>query len=156
MKNTTRNTGIEKSDAEEAITRVINKEEKLRLDLPEVKDIPGQEHIRPPLPGEYRDTTIASADEEGDEIFNEEEDEIVAKDGDNVSPLEKRMLREAAEVEDTAGEEELKRAVVDNTDKDGEPLNEVTGYKDLSAKDLDIADEYEDDEDEQLGKDPAR
>ena len=39
------------------------------LDLPDVKDIPGQEHIHVPPLGELGDTTIASADEEADDLF---------------------------------------------------------------------------------------
>jgi hypothetical protein len=58
-------------------------EEKLRseetvIDMPEVKDIPGQEHVRVPRMREMEDTTISSADEEGEGILdniNEEDDE---------------------------------------------------------------------------------
>lgn len=35
------------------------------LDLPDVSDIPGQEHVQVPALGELADTTISSADEEG-------------------------------------------------------------------------------------------
>src|SRR5215203_4876306 len=49
------------------------------IDMPEVKDIPGQEHIHVPALGELADTTISSADEEGagllDELNGEEEDD---------------------------------------------------------------------------------
>lgn len=144
-----------KGEAEAKNLPAEEKNETIQLDLPEVKDIPGQEHIRPPLPAEFRDTTISSADEEGDELFREDEDELTPKGEGNVSPIEKRMLSEAAEYVDQEEEAELKRAMVENTDEDGDPLNEETGYKDLSAKDLDIGDEYEDDEDEELGKDSA-
>src|SRR6478752_1468939 len=46
-------------------------EEKLRseetvIDMPEVKDIPGQEHVRVPRMREMEDITISSADEEGE------------------------------------------------------------------------------------------
>jgi hypothetical protein len=40
------------------------KPDEATLDLPEVKDIPGQEHVRPLPPGEMADTTISSSDEE--------------------------------------------------------------------------------------------
>ena len=46
------------------------KKDKNTIDLPEVTDIPGQEHIRPPRLGELADTTASSADEEGDDVLN--------------------------------------------------------------------------------------
>lgn len=49
------------------------------IDLPEVKDIPGQEFIQPPKMNSFADTTISSADEEGEGIF-EEEDNAETKD----------------------------------------------------------------------------
>ena len=49
------------------------KNEETTIDLPDVKDIPGQEHIHPPNPREYADTTISSSDEEGDNIWGDEE-----------------------------------------------------------------------------------
>ena len=47
--------------------------EEATIDLPEVKDIPGQEHIKVPRMKEFVDTTASSADEEGDELFAEDE-----------------------------------------------------------------------------------
>jgi hypothetical protein len=47
----------------------LNPEETF-IDLPDVSDIPGQEHVSAPRLGEMADTTISSADEEGDEIFD--------------------------------------------------------------------------------------
>lgn len=46
------------------------------IDLPDVKDIPGQEHIHPPSLGELADTTISSDDEEGVGLFGDDTDEI--------------------------------------------------------------------------------
>lgn len=43
------------------------------FDLPEVKDIPGQEHIRAMPPGEMADTTASSRDEEGEGLWDEDE-----------------------------------------------------------------------------------
>ena len=48
------------------------------IDLPDVEDIPGQENIKPPKIREMIDTTISSADEEGDNIFKND-DSIYAK-----------------------------------------------------------------------------
>jgi hypothetical protein len=44
----------------------------LIVDIPDVVDIPGQEHITPPPLGELADTTISSADEEGEGLWNDE------------------------------------------------------------------------------------
>jgi len=44
------------------------------LDLPEARDIPGQEHIHVPPMGEIADTTISSADEEADKLLPPEND----------------------------------------------------------------------------------
>jgi hypothetical protein len=119
------------------------------MDLPEVKDIPGQENVRPPRLREMEDTTISSADEEGDALFDEDE---LSEQESNVTNNERAMLEDAAEYNSSDDEEELKKAVVDDLDEDDEPLNEETNYKDLGASDLDIPDDFEDDEDEELGK----
>ena len=55
-------------------------EEKLQaeetyIDLPDVKDIPGQEFVHVPPAGEMADTTIASDDEEGKNVFDKEQEE---------------------------------------------------------------------------------
>jgi hypothetical protein len=44
------------------------------IDLPDVKDIPGQEYIHPPSLGELADTTISSDDEEGTGLFDDDSD----------------------------------------------------------------------------------
>jgi len=44
------------------------------LDLPEARDIPGQEHIHVPPMGEVADITISSVDEEADELLPPEND----------------------------------------------------------------------------------
>ena len=50
------------------------KPEKTTIDLPEVSDIPGQEHVHVPPLGDLADTTISSDDEEdvlnGDSLDN--------------------------------------------------------------------------------------
>ncbi len=71
-----------------------------------------------------------------------------------VTPEEKKLLEDAANIEFPEEDEELKKSIPDNVDEDGDPLNENISYKDLSASDLDIPDDYEDDEDEELGKLP--
>ena len=49
------------------------KSEPVTIDLPDVKDIPGQENIVPASLGELADVTMSSADEEGDELFDEDD-----------------------------------------------------------------------------------
>ncbi len=51
------------------------KPETIIMDLPEVKDIPGQEFIHVPPLGELADTTISSDDEEGVGILDYEDDD---------------------------------------------------------------------------------
>jgi hypothetical protein len=46
------------------------------IDLPDVKDIPGQEFVNAPPLGMLADTTISSAGEEGDELFDDDEDQL--------------------------------------------------------------------------------
>ena len=63
------------------------------MDLPEVKDIPGQEHIHVPLFGEFADTTISSDDEEGVGVLdNVNEDDNEDPFYSNVSKEEKKAL----------------------------------------------------------------
>ena len=47
------------------------KPDKATLDLPEVKDIPGQEHVHVLPLGDLSDTTASSDDEEGDDVLGE-------------------------------------------------------------------------------------
>ena len=57
------------------------KGEQTTIDLPEVKDIPGQEFVHTAPLGELADTTISSADEEGEGLFDDDaagnDDEII-------------------------------------------------------------------------------
>src|SRR6266550_2611334 len=69
------------------------KNEETTIDLPDVKDIPGQEYVHPPNPGEYADTTISSADEEGENIWTDDE---ITEDSSNVSRIEKELLNDSA------------------------------------------------------------
>ena len=70
------------------------KPEEAILDLPDVSEIPGQEHIHVPRIKEMEDVTIASDDEEGVGIFGEEEDEDeIDYDDTDISESEKGMLK---------------------------------------------------------------
>jgi hypothetical protein len=119
------------------------------LALPEVKDIPGQEHIQVPKMKEFADTTISSDDEEGVGIFDDEDENEFSGDS-NVTKEEKKALQDAARK--TVGvkdEEALEQAQLDNRDEDGELLNERT---DVSGSDLDIPGSEDDDDNEEIGE----
>jgi hypothetical protein len=79
---TTPSTGQRNSDLpDSARDRERLKPDEAILNLPDVKDIPGQEHVHPPSLGELADTTISSDDEEGAGLLNQERDEAL-KTGD--------------------------------------------------------------------------
>jgi len=118
------------------------------LDLPEVKDIPGQEHVRPFLPGEMADTTISSADEEGKGVLDDDED-IITDKTTSVTNDEKESLRRSSESMGTDDDVQLNRAELDDTDDDGTPLNEKADH---SGHDLDVPGSEEDDPNEKIGE----
>ncbi len=97
------------------------------IDLPDVKDIPGQEFIQVPPLGMMADTTISSADEEGEGLFeDDEEDEtdIVMGTEADITREEKQNLQRGENYMPTKDEDQLLRARMDNTDFEGEALNE--------------------------------
>jgi hypothetical protein len=120
--------------------------EKLRaeetvIDLPDVKDIPGQEFVNVPVIGEMADTTISSADEEGEGVFGSEGD-VDAAPGSadfDVTPDERKALGDTTYMP-TRDEDRLRQARMDNVDFQGEPLNEGSFGEGqmLSGADLDI------------------
>ena len=118
------------------------------LDLPEVRDIPGQEHVRPFLPGEMADTTISAADEEANELLDIDE-EILSDNETNVTIAEKDLLQRSSESMSTADDQQLNYATLDNTDDEGTPLNEKVN---LSGSDLDVPGSEEDDANEKIGE----
>lgn len=59
--------------------------DKATIDLPDVSDIPGQEHVHPPALGELADTTTSSADEEGEGLFDNDEESSSYKLNNNAS-----------------------------------------------------------------------
>jgi hypothetical protein len=123
----------------------------ITLDLPEVKDIPGQEHIKPPRMGEMADTTASSADEEGEGILdevNKDDDEIIAGDS-NVSEEERQLLDKTDRpvTDETA---DLDALALDATDEDTS-LNEGSNVLDM-GEDLDVPGSELDDDNEELGE----
>lgn len=132
----------------------MTKKNKNTIDLPEVKDIPGQEHIRPPRLGELSDNTASSADEEGDDVLESKEDDlgIVMGNDADVTPAEKAMLSNLDQRQADSEDLVLSEASLDNRDEDGTPLNEKGFGRDLSGEDLDVPGADEDDDDEAIGE----
>lgn len=129
----------------------VNKEEV--IDMPEVKDIPGQEHIRPPKMNEMSDTTISSDGEEGkgivDDLNKEEEEYDLSDPSTNVGELEREVL-DNADRPVTAETEDLKKLKLDDSD-DEDPLNEESDPLDM-GEDLDIPGSELDDDNEEIGE----
>ncbi|MBW8682770.1 hypothetical protein [Chitinophaga rhizophila] len=125
--------------------------EEINMELPDVSDIPGQEHIQVMPLGELADTTISSDDEEGKGILDDEEDDDLENDAD-VTDEERRDLDASANI--TPGEEDaenLRRASLDSTDEDGDPLNEGSFGEETSGRDLDVPGAELDDDNEDIG-----
>jgi len=118
------------------------KSETVTLDLPDVSDIPGQEHVHVPNMRELADTTASSADEEGDVLFNEQDDS-------DISEEEKELLDRTDESMSTEEDEDVFNAELDDRDDDGELLNEEI---DTTGEDLDVPGSEDDDADEEIGE----
>lgn len=127
------------------------KSETTIIDLPDVKDIPGQEFIHPMPMGELADTTISSDDEEGAGILDEEENDVSDTEV-NVTRTEKKVLQQADEDMPTTDDTNLRDASMDNTDDEGTPLNEKGFGQDVSGADLDISGADADDANEDIGE----
>ncbi|MBZ4188682.1 hypothetical protein [Niabella beijingensis] len=128
--------------------------DKTTMDLPEVKDIPGQENIHPPDLREMADTTIASDDEEGVGIFEADSESLVrdaAQEQNEIGDKDEISEEEVEALDQTGSEDDknLRHARPDNKDAEGDPLNEYTGN---SGKDLDVPGEELDDKDEEKGE----
>lgn len=126
--------------------------EETEISLPDVSDIPGQEHIHVPPLGELADTTISSDDEEGKGILDDEEDEEDIDSESDVTEEERQDLEASANA--TPGDEDadrLRRASLDSTDDDGDPLNEGSFGDETSGADLDVPGTELDDESEDIG-----
>ena len=131
-------------------------EESFTLDLPDVSDIPGQEHVHVPSLGELSDVTASSDDEEGVGLFDDDEGEDVVElnmgNEADVNTIERRTLKTAAEDMPTEDNALLREAALDNRDDEGEALNEGSSATRVSGKDLDIPGAEEDDTDEVIGE----
>lgn len=121
------------------------------MELPEMKDIPGQEHIHNAgVPGEMADTTISSDDEEGlrdgkDLLAEEDEEvEIVMGTEADVTKDDLILLGDPDADNDLNEDELVLNSKLDDIDDDGDPLNESAS--DASGRDLDIPEGEDDDE----------
>jgi hypothetical protein len=131
------------------------KPEETFIDLPDVSDIPGQENVSAPVIGEMADTTISSADEEGDGIFDDDDEDvdveyIMGTEGD-VHSDERRALEDETYMP-TRDENNLRNARMDNTDFHGENLNEKGFGDERSGKDLDVPGTSADNRNEEIGE----
>lgn len=126
------------------------------MDMPEVKDIPGQENIRVPKMKEMQDTTISSDDEEGvgilDDLNKDDMDDTLTDKESDVSKTEKRDLKRSAAFTDNDERRDLDKMALDSTDEDGDPLNEAGQNTDRFGEDLDVPGSELDDTDEELGE----
>jgi hypothetical protein len=111
------------------------------INLPDVKDIPGQEFVHAPPLGMMADTTISSGDEEGEGLFEDDEEdetEIVMGTEADIPEDDKEMLERSDDFMPTKDDNNLRRASMDSTDFEGEPLNEGSFGQVISEGDLDI------------------
>lgn len=123
--------------------------EETEMQLPDANDIPGQEHVHVPPLGELADTTISSADEEGEGIEGLHDDNSDDPFLSNVTKEEKEALADAAAKLPTRDQDNLDRAKLQQTDDEGEPLNEKTNQ---SGSDLDVPGSEADDHNEAIGE----
>jgi len=118
------------------------------IEIPDVSDIPGQEHIvNAGVPAAMGDTTAASDDEEGirdgKDIFEEGDDEteiVMGTDAD-VTPEDLALLGDKDQDMDMNEDEFIRKEGLDDTDLDGDPLNEAAVSEDSTGDDLDMPEE---------------
>jgi hypothetical protein len=131
------------------------KPDEATLDLPDVSDIPGQEHIHVAPLGELADTTASSDDEEGAGIFEDDpDDETIINMGTeaDIPSDDKKMLERSEDYYPSEDEDRLNTATMDSTDFEGEPLNEESFGTNTSGSGLDTAGTEMDDASEEIGE----
>ena len=155
--NTRENEKRERISPADDITDSARDQERLKadeanLDLPDVKDIPGQEFIHVPRMGEMADTTISSDDEEGVGLFqDDEEDETLMASGmeNDVSRTDKQMFENMDHLQGADDDRGVQRAALDSRDFEGDKLNESSG---VGGDDLDTSGVDSDDPMENIGE----
>ncbi|MEO6687360.1 MAG: hypothetical protein ABIN24_15415 [Dyadobacter sp.] len=80
-------------------------------------------------------------------------DKKISPDADaSISPTERKLLDESFDRDITGDDLNLKRSELDDTDTDGELLNEESSADDISGADLDIPGSEADDANEMIGE----
>jgi hypothetical protein len=122
-----------------------------RINLPDVKDIPGQEFVHVPRLGDLADDTISSDDEEGRGVFKDDpEDDTMTRGSDgDVSVSEKVALERTEDVQNTQDDNDLRETTLDTADREGVKLNESF---DRTGEDLDVPGAEQDDKQEDIGE----
>jgi hypothetical protein len=122
-------------------------QEETIIDLPDVEDIPGQEHIKVPQFKEFADDTISSDGEEGKGLFNDLEDEE-----SDVTDEERELLRKSAtQTLNDEEESDVNAMALDRKDNEGAVLNEGNLKTDRFGEDLDLPESEEVDEEDYTG-----
>jgi hypothetical protein len=124
------------------------------IDLPEVRDIPGQEHVHVAPLGELADTTASSDDEEGAGLLDDlnEDDTIRMGTEADITSNDRETLERGDDYMPTRDEDRLQQASMDSTDFEGEPLNEGSFGTERTGSDLDTGGVDEDDNMENIGE----
>lgn len=130
-------------------------EESGYITLPEVSDIPGQENITSAgVPGAMADTTISSDDEEGirdgkdilaPDDKDDEDVEIVMGTEADVTAEDLALLGSRDQDLDGGDDESAQMEGLDDTDEDGDPLNEAASDAATPGDDLDMPEANADD-----------
>lgn len=122
------------------------------IEIPDVSDIPGQEKItNAGVPGAMSDTTISSDDEEGiregkDLLVEDDDDvEIVMGTEADVTEEDLAMLGDKDQDMDMNEDELVRKEGLDDTDFDGDPLNEAAVNEDSTGDDLDMPESGDED-----------
>jgi hypothetical protein len=127
----------------------------ITVDMPEVKDIPGQENIRVPDFKEMQDVTISSADEEGEGILddlNSDDQSTITNAAADVGKTERKALKESAGHQPTDETRDFDQMALDDRDDDGDLLNETGIRENRNGEDLDVPGAELDDYNEDIGE----
>jgi hypothetical protein len=121
------------------------------IEIPDVSDIPGQEKItNAGVPGAMSDTTISSDDEEGlrdgkDLLAEDDNVDIVMGTEADVTEEDLEMLGDPDQDMDMNDDELIRKEGLDDTDLDGDPLNEAAVDEASDGDDLDMPDTGDED-----------
>jgi hypothetical protein len=121
------------------------------IEIPDVADIPGQEKItNAGVPRAMSDTTIASDDEEGirdgkDLLAEDDNVDIVMGTEADVTEEDLALLGDKDQDMDMNDDELVRKEGLDDTDLDGDPLNEAAVDEDSTGEDLDMPESGDED-----------